>query len=477
MIRRLLATLAITLVAADATAQPCAPDSPRWRLRGPVDEVATWPRHVRHAVACFDPVDGVLLLVAMSAAGDRTELWEWNGFRWRTLEPQDGVTPPPLADAAATFHEATGRVILFGGTLPSGLDSNRTWLWNGAFWDEPSFPDPPPAPLHAAAFAYVRPLEVAVLFGGMRDGSLVDQTWTWGLGGGWRLRGRGPAAQDARGRFTGLPGQGVAVLCDATAPDASLRGTWHFGEQGWLRMSDAEPPTSAPGRISPVEHDPHARSLARFTLPAEGEPLQRWTWSGLSATWELDGTMDTSFAATLLDVTTASDARRKRIVLMGRRGPDAPLELWEHDRMPGGLAVARPVLSYGLNSNAQVLAAGDGPLTFQWLRDGVALEDDATFEGTQSPSLAIDGGRARCGGFRLSCRVCGPCGCVESDAVSFDYPFLADFNVDGGVDGLDIEAFVTAWEASEPAADANCDGGVDGADVESFFRCWESGCG
>jgi hypothetical protein len=187
------------------------------------------------------------------------------------------------------------------------------------------------------------------------------------------------------------------------------------------------------------------------------------------------GVMLASFAATLLDVTTASDARRKRIVLMGRRGPNAPLELWEHDRMPGGLAVARPVLSYGLNSNAQVLASGDGPLTFQWLRDGVALEDDATFEGTQSPSLAIDGGRARCGGFRLSCRVCGPCGCVESDAVSFDYPFLADFNVDGGVDGSDIDAFFAAWEAGDMSADINRDGGIDGGDVETFFSRWEAG--
>lgn len=51
----------------------------------------------------------------------------------------------------------------------------------------------------------------------------------------------------------------------------------------------------------------------------------------------------------------------------------------------------------------------------------------------------------------------------------------ADFNEDGGVDGADVEAFFTAWEAGESAADVNGDGGVDGGDVETFFVAWEAG--
>lgn len=51
----------------------------------------------------------------------------------------------------------------------------------------------------------------------------------------------------------------------------------------------------------------------------------------------------------------------------------------------------------------------------------------------------------------------------------------ADFNSDGGVDGADIEAFFTAWEAGASLADVNTDGGVDGSDVESFFNLWEAG--
>ena len=53
----------------------------------------------------------------------------------------------------------------------------------------------------------------------------------------------------------------------------------------------------------------------------------------------------------------------------------------------------------------------------------------------------------------------------------------ADFNMDGGVDGSDVEAFFLAWEAGDAIADFNIDGGVDGADIEAFFIAWENGGG
>lgn len=53
----------------------------------------------------------------------------------------------------------------------------------------------------------------------------------------------------------------------------------------------------------------------------------------------------------------------------------------------------------------------------------------------------------------------------------------ADFNIDGGVDGSDIEAFFIAWQAGESHADFNLDGGIDGSDIESFFVAWENGGG
>ena len=51
----------------------------------------------------------------------------------------------------------------------------------------------------------------------------------------------------------------------------------------------------------------------------------------------------------------------------------------------------------------------------------------------------------------------------------------ADFNQDGGVDGADVSAFFTDWEAGTGCADTNQDGGIDGSDVDTFFFVWEAG--
>lgn len=51
----------------------------------------------------------------------------------------------------------------------------------------------------------------------------------------------------------------------------------------------------------------------------------------------------------------------------------------------------------------------------------------------------------------------------------------ADFNNDGGIDGSDVDAFFTAWQAGEQGADVNLDGGINGEDIEYFFSAWEAG--
>jgi len=52
---------------------------------------------------------------------------------------------------------------------------------------------------------------------------------------------------------------------------------------------------------------------------------------------------------------------------------------------------------------------------------------------------------------------------------------IGDFNQDGGIDGGDVEAFFSAWEAGNSSSDVNQDGGVDGGDIEVFFLAWENG--
>jgi hypothetical protein len=54
-------------------------------------------------------------------------------------------------------------------------------------------------------------------------------------------------------------------------------------------------------------------------------------------------------------------------------------------------------------------------------------------------------------------------------------PCIADFNVDGGVDGADVATFFEAWQGGDFLADVNDDGGVDGGDAGDFMRLWAAG--
>jgi hypothetical protein len=52
---------------------------------------------------------------------------------------------------------------------------------------------------------------------------------------------------------------------------------------------------------------------------------------------------------------------------------------------------------------------------------------------------------------------------------------MADFDDNGGVDGLDVEAFFTNWMASRMIADVDLDATVDAADVAAFLDVWTAG--
>lgn len=51
----------------------------------------------------------------------------------------------------------------------------------------------------------------------------------------------------------------------------------------------------------------------------------------------------------------------------------------------------------------------------------------------------------------------------------------ADFDQNGGVDGADLAAFFTQYEAGEACADVDANGGIDGSDLANFFFAYESG--
>ncbi|MCX5690590.1 MAG: prolyl oligopeptidase family serine peptidase, partial [Planctomycetota bacterium] len=120
----------------------------------------------------------------------------------------------------------------------------------------------------------------------------------------------------------------------------------------------------------------------------------------------------------------------------------------------------------------EIGAAGSGPLSFRWSFNGVPMVDvPGQVQGAATSRLTLTGLSPASAGL-YACQVTNSCASVSSLA-AWVTVCAADYDCNGGVDGNDVAAFFSAWEAG--AADVNGDGGVDGDDVSWFFDLWESG--
>jgi hypothetical protein len=133
--------------------------------------------------------------------------------------------------------------------------------------------------------------------------------------------------------------------------------------------------------------------------------------------------------------------------------------------------------SYAARTSVQLSATIDaiGTVTYRWKKDGFNLFNSPIYSGVQSTILTINStDPSQTGEYTLVATK--SCGSSTSQVASVVFSCVSDFNQDGGVDGSDIDAFFSLWEAGDGAADVNQDGGVDGSDVDAFFMAWESGC-
>jgi hypothetical protein len=231
-----------------------------------------------------------------------------------------------------------------------------------------------------------------------------------------------------------------------------------------------------------------------FTVAATGSPTLQWRKSGVN----IPGATAASF--TIASV-AASDAATYDCVVANAScsATTTPATLTVDT---GPVITQHPVSVTACPSEPveiSLVASGVRPPSYRWqVRDlsvpsgwasiadgpvliaGVAM---ATAAGTNSPTLVLSDlspswrANSLINARGVRCLVSGDCpgstGVISSAALV--YRCDADMNCDGGVDGSDINAFYSLWEAGDQAADVNADGGIDGADVGAFFAIWERG--
>ncbi len=150
-----------------------------WQTLAPTH---TPPPTMVPAVA-YDKKTAQLILfggMSMLAPSEAGQTWSWTGTDWKQLSP--ATSPPDRMLAAMAYDDATGQMVLYGGTY-GAFGLSDTWTWNGKTWKQQA-PVHTPGPLVRATMTYDPALHALVLFGGTpmpADGFAAApmQAWKW----------------------------------------------------------------------------------------------------------------------------------------------------------------------------------------------------------------------------------------------------------------------------------------------------------
>ena len=290
----------------------------------------------------------------------------------RTPVPVNAAMPGRV-DAAAAYDAARERIVLFGGSLDSGIEPLAdTWEWDGAQWTARQTQNAPAARLrHAMAFDRRR--QRSVLFGGM-TGNLVTlaDTWEWD-GSTWIERAVSnapPAREQAALAYDEVRQKVVLFGGSLTQQGPTLNDTWEWDGESWTQVLPAQAPPARRGHSLAYDRD-----RARIVLFGGDDGGNSADQTQLGDAWEWDGAhwIERSVSEYLPSDNvgnTAYDARRGRLVMFGgykynAEPPYALDETWEWDgarwqqRMPKTVPPARSVPLMTFDETRQnVLMAG-----------------------------------------------------------------------------------------------------------------------
>lgn len=280
------------------------------------------PARAHHCLA-YDPGIGKVVLHGGSTpSGDGFEffndLWAWDGRRWELL-------------ARAGKRISGNRLVYDGSRLLSvgGFLGNEycaeTSAWSRGEW---AVVDRSPSrALAEASIAFDSDRKTVILFGGSPGrGQSTDNMWEWN-GETWKsTTAEGPPPRQAshmaydrkRGRTVLFGGIG--------AEGKLLADTWEWDGKRWKQANGSGPAGRASGGF--VFDEKLGKCVLFGGMSANGGNADTWTWDG--ASWQ-----EIKVAGPPARVMTAMayDAKRQRIVVFGGRisYPNDTNDTWEFD--------------------------------------------------------------------------------------------------------------------------------------------------
>jgi hypothetical protein len=200
------------------------------------------------------------------------DTWAWDGYNWTRIA--NSHTPPARCCSAMAYDQTLRKILLYGGwDSRTNTFLNDLWLWDGKDWTEISccnlplmsghkmvtYPpeilstftsglgtqiwdvsgwhkleiaSPPDRP--DSALAYDTNQDLVVLFGGNRNGSLLNDTWVYDGENWFELRfSTAPSSREAHSMFYDEKRESI-ILFGGVGANGLLGDTWELNLSGDL---------------------------------------------------------------------------------------------------------------------------------------------------------------------------------------------------------------------------------------------------
>ena len=340
------------------------------------------------------------------------DLWEWDGMRWlrRTtnslagweLNPANGGWRPSYsgvpvgrAEHAMAYDPKRGRVVIFGGAGidPNGVSHNLndTWEWDGAQWAFRGTNGP--GWRSGAGMAYDSQRQVIGLYGGVYSSAEVlrGEFWEWN-GVEWKIR-------PTFGNISAFANT-ISMTYDAFrnqfvyGPTFDSLGTfidnfWILKGSNWTSHGRAFNNRQNPASYGSLVYDSDRRR-STYTFGTLGHSA-----IGDGASWEM--ITNTPAPAMRFWHASAYDSDRLVVVLFGgtfgfNQYYSSTNDTWELTYVDVPQIRAHPgsqVRQVNEFAEFTVDVIGHAPLSYQWLRNGVPMANDARISGVNTNVLRI----------------------------------------------------------------------------------------
>lgn len=295
---------------------------------------------------------------------------------WQWEKLSDYGAPGGRHSYAMTYHTATGKLIVEGGTYSSGGEAWDQWEYDGTAWARRSFTTANPFDLTNHAMAYDSLRKKSVIFGGWRSGlgnPYQDDTWIFDGTSYKKMDGGGPSGREKTG-LVYYAKKKVIVLFGGYTGTARMGDTWTFNGSVWKRVKETGP---AARLLHAMAYDAKRKVVVLFGgYTNNGYSGETWVWKKTKWT-----RVSTTGPSPRTACAMAYHPEAQRIVLFGGRSGDWPNYTYHNDtwiwdgKQWTELGIAGPSqrCSVGMawmeKIKKLVLYGGDDPAPFSALAD------------------------------------------------------------------------------------------------------------